>query len=459
MVCITFDSKKWLRMERTDNKLIELYDEHLSTIMQRFDTALEQRGFDAVVIGAGADIYRFLDDQPYPFIPNPHFVQWLPVAASPESCIIYQPGQPPKLIIYQPDDYWHKPPPLPEGTWIKRFELLVIGDADELSPQLSGLPARTAFIGEIRQWRHGPATDRQNPKALLDYLHYQRPYKTAFEIECIRLATMRAIPAHRAAEQSFRNGASEYDILLAFLRACRQTESELPYPAIIATNANGATLHYQHYERELAESHSLLIDAACSAYGYASDITRTHAFDTQNEFASMVSAMHATQQQICAKVQPNVPFAELHVFAHLAIAGLLKDWGIVARDPDELVETGVSAVFFPHGLGHFLGIQVHEVGGFFADPSGAEIPRPAKFPHLRLVRTLEPGQVLTIEPGIYFIDSLLDELKSKPVAKDVNWKLIDGLKKFGGIRIEDNVVVTPTGAENITRQAFAAGAS
>ena len=443
-------------MDLTDDTVIQLYDEHLSAVMRRFDAALEQCGFDAVVIGSGADIYRFLDDQTYPFIPNPHFVQWLPIVTNPESCVVYEPGKPPKLIIYQPDDYWYKSPPMPGAPWIERFELLVIGDPDDLAPQLSGLPARTALIGDTAQWRHGPSADLQNPKALLDHLHYQRPCKTPFEVECIRLATKRAVPAHLAAEQAFRDGAAEYDILIAFLGACRQTESELPYPAIIATNANGAVLHYQHYERDLSASHSLLIDAACSAYGYASDITRTHVYDTQNEFANMVADMDATQQRICEKVQPGVPFGELHAFAHHAIAGLLNDWGLVSRNADELVETGVSATFFPHGLGHFLGIQVHEVGGSFADPTGREIPRPERFPHLRLVRTLEANQVLTIEPGIYFIDSLLDKLKIQPVAKDVDWKLIDQLKKFGGIRIEDNVVVTPTGADNLTRQAFSA---
>ena len=446
-------------MDQTENTVRSLYDQHLSAVMRRFDLALEQCGFDAVVIGSGADIYRFLDDQPYPFTPNPHFVQWLPIATNPESCVIYQPGRRPKLVAYQPDDYWYKSPPLPGTPWIDHFDLATIGHPDELSPQLSGLPVRTAFIGDTRQWRHDPAADQQNPAALLNHLHYQRPYKTAFEIECIRLATQRAVPAHRAAEHAFRDGGTEYDILLAFLKACRQTESELPYPAIIATNANGAVLHYQHYERDLSASHSLLIDAACSAYGYASDITRTHVFEPQNDFAEMVADMDAAQQSICQKVQPGVPFGELHAFAHQSIAGLLKDWGLVALDADELIQTGVSAVFFPHGLGHFLGIQVHEVGGSFADPSGRELPRPEQYPHLRLVRTLETDQVLTIEPGIYFIDSLLDKLKTEPAAKAVNWKRIDELKKFGGIRIEDNVVVTATGAENLTRQAFSSDPS
>jgi Xaa-Pro dipeptidase len=443
-------------MHPTDDKVHELYASHLSTVMRRFDTALEQSGFDAVVIGTGADIYRFLDDQPHPFITNPHFVQWMPMATNPESCIIYQPGQRPGLVLYQPDDYWHKSPPLPDQPWIEPFDLLTIGRPDERPSNLAELPARTAYVGDPAQWRHGLAADQQNPHALLDNLHYHRPYKTAFEVECIRLATKRAVPAHRAAEAAFRSGASEFDILIAFLHACRQTEPELPYPPIIATNANGATLHYQHYERDADKLHSLLIDAACNAYGYASDITRTHVFDTQTEFANMVADMDAAQQRICAKVGPGVPFTELHASAHLAIAALLKDWGLVARDPDELVETGVSAIFFPHGLGHFLGIQVHEVGGFFADETGSEIPRSEKFPHLRLLRTLEVDHVLTIEPGIYFIDSLLDQLKTRPVAKDVNWGLIDELKKFGGIRIEDNVVVTPDGADNLTRQAFSA---
>jgi Xaa-Pro dipeptidase len=90
-----------------------------------------------------------------------------------------------------------------------------------------------------------------------------------------------------------------------------------------------------------------------------------------------------------------------------------------------------------------------------ADPTGAEIDRPDRFPHLRLARTLETGQVLTIEPGIYFIDTLLAQLKQSAVSGDVDWERLDRLRRFGGIRIEDNLVVTEDGAENLTRQAFA----
>lgn len=441
-------------MALDDHNARVLYPEHLTVITQRFDKALELAGFDAVAIGAGTDVFRFLDDQTYPFVPNPHFSQWMPITTNPESCIVYTPGQRPQLVLHRPDDYWHRSPPVPDVPWSKPFDVQAIAGPDDLVAILRGLPGRTAHIGAPAQWRHSPPADDQNPRTLLDYLHYYRPYKTSFERECIRLATARAVPAHYAAERAFRDGGAEYDILMAFLRACGQTELELPYGAIIATNANGAILHYQHYERTAATPRSLLIDAACSAYGYASDITRTYSFDSQVEFAQMVADMDTVQQELCGKVAPGVPFVELHEAAHLAIAGLLRDWGLVERGPAEIVATGTSATFFPHGLGHFLGIQVHEVGGFLADPNGAEIPQPEKYPHLRLLRTLEADQVLTIEPGIYFIDSLLDKLKSEPIAKHVNWTRIEELKKFGGIRIEDNLAVTSDGAENITRLVF-----
>ena len=109
------------------------------------------------------------------------------------------------------------------------------------------------------------------------------------------------------------------------------------------------------------------------------------------------------------------------------------------------------------GRAEFLGLQVHEVGGSYADTAGTEIERPKRYPTLRLVRTLEPGQVLTIEPGLYFIDSLLNDLQSKPAGRSIDWQKVARLKKLGGIRIEDNILVTANGHENLTRQACESG--
>ena len=123
---------------------------------------------------------------------------------------------------------------------------------------------------------------------------------------------------------------------------------------------------------------------------------------------------------------------------------------------DALVDLGVTSSFFPHGLGHLLGIQVHDVGGFLADENGNTINVPEAHPFLRLTRVLDEDMVLTIEPGIYAIDMLLDELRHTPAAAHVDWDAVDWFRPFGGIRIEDNVRVSADGCENLTRDAFAA---
>ncbi|MFW2405376.1 MAG: Xaa-Pro dipeptidase [Gammaproteobacteria bacterium] len=439
--------------DTADKRLFELYPAHFDLIRRRFEKALRECGFDAIVIGAGVEVMRFLDDQAHPFIPNPHLVQWLPLLAHPQSCLVFVPGDRPRLLIFRPDDYWHKPPPLPGVPWANHFDIEIATTTDQIGTVLNALPEHTAFLGDPEQWNHSPGDTNNNPGQLLNHLHFFRPFKTDYEIECIRAATQLAVPAHRAAERSFRCGQSEYDIWLAFLTACRQTAAELPYPAIIAKNRNGAVLHYQNYDRDDARSDSLLIDAACAACGYASDITRT--YSTDERFSRMIDDLDREQQLMVSEASAEKPFAELHAFAHRRIAQLLSDWGLVAGNPEHFVERGITTAFFPHGLGHFLGIQVHEVGGSFADTAGTEIQRPAEYPHLRLVRTLEAGQVLTIEPGVYFIDSLLEKLRTSDAGADVDWRQVESLKKFGGIRIEDNIVIRDNGPENLTRAAFA----
>jgi Xaa-Pro dipeptidase len=118
------------------------------------------------------------------------------------------------------------------------------------------------------------------------------------------------------------------------------------------------------------------------------------------------------------------------------------------------VDTGLSSVFYPHGLGHFIGLQTHDVAGLI-DNEGQEIPRPDGHPFLRLTRILEPGNVLTIEPGLYFIEPLLRQWRENGDASAINWSKIEALSPYGGIRIEDNVVVTETGCDNLTQRAFA----
>jgi Xaa-Pro dipeptidase len=119
------------------------------------------------------------------------------------------------------------------------------------------------------------------------------------------------------------------------------------------------------------------------------------------------------------------------------------------------VASGLSAVFYPHGLGHFLGLQTHDVAGLIADAAGTPIPRPEGHPFLRLTRKLEAGNVLTIEPGLYFVEPLLRKWRANGDIAAINWDKVEALAPYGGVRIEDNMLVTAGEPRNLTREAFA----
>jgi Xaa-Pro dipeptidase len=289
------------------------------------------------------------------------------------------------------------------------------------------------------------------------YLEYHRAYKTPYEIGMMRTATARGVRAHRAAERAFRAGASEFGIHLAYCQAAGQDAAELPYGNIIALNEHGAVLHYTDRDRVPPKAvRSFLIDAGASHHGYACDITRTYASDGHDAFRALVDAVDAAQLRMCDQVRAGFDYRQLHLDAHFALATILRDFDLVTVTPEVAVETGVSSAFFPHGIGHGIGLQVHDVAGFAESDGGGSIGRPEGHPYLRLTRVLEPGMVVTIEPGIYFIDMLLDELKDKGLGPSVNWEQVERFKPYGGIRIEDDVVCTEGAPRNLTREGFAA---
>src|SRR5690606_19147576 len=253
----------------------------------------------------------------------------------------------------------------------------------------------------------------------------------------------RGVRGHRAAERAFRAGASEFGIHLAYCQAAGQDANDLPYGNIVALNEHGAVLHYTDRDRvPPSPVRSFLIDAGASHGGYTCDITRTYSANSGDEFQALVDAVDAAQQRMCAQVRDGVDYRQLHLDAHLALGGILKDAGIIRVSAEEALSTGVSSAFFPHGIGHGLGLQVHEVAGFAASDRGGTIPKPEGHPYLRLTRSLEPGFVVTIEPGIYFVDMLLEDLRTAGRGGSVDWDRVDAFRPYGGIRIEDNVVCT-----------------
>lgn len=435
-----------------NDALAALYPQHLATLRERTDTALARGGFDNLVIPAGQPITKFLDDQDYPFVVNPHFKHWLPLVDAPGSWLVYTPGHKPKLVFLQPRDYWHVVPEAPTGYWVEHFDIVIVRKPVDALAELPAMQSRCAIIGDTMLDSVVP----NNPSVVVDHLHYHRSFKTPYELELMREASRRGTRGHRAAEQAFRDGQSEIGIHQAYLAAVGQIDAELPYSSIVCLNEHGAVLHYTHFDRSApAENRSFLIDAGASASGYASDITRTYAGKDAGEFQELIDAMDAAERSFVAKVRAGQSYPELHVHAHHVIAGVLREHGFIRMSAESAVESGVSSAFFPHGLGHGIGLQVHDVAGFQASETGGTIARPDGHPYLRLTRQLEPGMVVTIEPGLYFIDMLLAELKDKPVAADIDWAKVDRFRKYGGIRIEDDVVCTTGEPENLTRNAFA----
>jgi Xaa-Pro dipeptidase len=432
-----------------------LFEAHLDVVQKRATDALSETGFESLLLHAGTPPLLFLDDHHLPFKVQAPFKVWAPLLDAPDSFLFFVPGRKPRLLLSQPVDYWHKSPEMPRTYWSDAFDVVSCADRAAARAALPADLSRAAFIGEpfreLMSWGPGAI----NPEHLIAHLDYARAAKTPYEIAALSEANVLGARGHDAAEKAFRAGASEFEIGLAFMAACGLRERELPYNPIIALNENGAVLHYQVQRRDKpAKLNSLLIDAGAEFAGYASDITRTFSHHDAG-FAALIAKFDELQLDLCAQVKVGVDWRDFHQASYRAISEFLRETDVITVSADQAVDTALTSVFYPHGIGHLLGLQVHDVGGRQKDACGGEIERPYNHPFLRLTRKLEDGCVVTVEPGFYLIDQLLNEAKAKPIGKFINWNRVEQLRPFGGVRIEDNVVARPGGQENLTRRAFA----
>ena len=438
----------------TPQSWVSLFAAHIEVVEKRSAKALSAAGYEALLVHAGTPPLLFQDDHHLPFRAQAPFKVWVPLSDAPDSFVFFIPGRKPLLLLHAPVDYWHKSPEIPHTYWSGAFEIVSCPDREAARAALPRDLSRTAFLGapfpELMAW--GPAAI--NPEHLMAQLDYERAAKTQYEVAALLQANVLGARGHMAAEKAFRAGGSEFDIGLAFMAACGLRERELPYNPIIALNEGGAVLHYQVQNRDKpARLQSLLIDAGAEFAGYASDITRTHSHHDA-EFAALIRRFDELQLKLCAQVKVGVDWRDIHQASYRAISEFLRDADVISASADEAIDTALTSVFYPHGIGHLLGLQVHDVGGRQRDASGGEIERPYNHPFLRLTRKLEDGFVVTVEPGFYFIDQLLNEARAKPIGQKINWSRVAQLKPFGGIRIEDNVVARAGTPENLTRKAF-----
>ncbi len=427
------------------------YPAHIAELQKRTKQVLVREGLDALIIHSGQEIKVFLDDYSYPFKVNPHFKAWLPILENSNCWLIVNGVDKPTLIYFQPVDFWHKVVALPDSYWTEFFNIKILVTASEVDKLLPYDKKGYAYIGANVEVAKALGFDTVNPEPVLNYFHYHRAYKTAYEFACLRQSNLLAAKGHQAAKAAFLAGSSEFDIQQSYLKALAYSENQSPYGNIVSINENAAILHYTALARtKPLDPRSFLIDAGANFHGYAADITRTYSFK-QDKFAELIARMDQLMLTAVDGLQPGKSYVDLHLETYREVGQVLNEFDFINVDVDTAVETGIISTFFPHGLGHHLGLQTHDVGGFMADERGTHINAPKEHSFLRTSRIIESNQVFTIEPGLYFIESLLAKLKKSSYAKMINWQNVDLMRPFGGIRIEDNIIVHQSKNENMTR--------
>jgi Xaa-Pro dipeptidase len=432
-----------------------LYTQHIAALARRTDDVLEQNRIDSLLLHSGNETHYFGDDRGIPFQSYGHFCHWLPLN-TPDQFIWLRSGQKPTYLQVIPCDFWHEHninfPELLETGISNQFLVKTVSSSEQVFQAIER--KNCAYLGPDSEFAAANGIDKKNinPREIITYFDFYRGIKTEYEIENLREANRIALLGHESSRQSFLEGKSEYEIHFAFLKACNQLENESPYTNIVALNEKAAILHYQNKRKQRLEHSSvLLIDAGAKIHGYGSDITRTWSSSSCPVlFSNLINSITAIKDEIVSKVKPRINYQALHQTSLKLIANLLKESQICSGSLDEIIEKKIANLFMPHGIGHLLGIQVHDVAGHQQNTKGTALRPPADSPMLRCTRDLVPNMTFTIEPGLYFIPVILEQERKTDRGKNINWSLIDELTPFGGIRIEDNVRVTETGFENLT---------
>jgi Xaa-Pro dipeptidase len=427
----------------------ELYDAHLANVLADVERALERSaaagaGYGGVVLHAGAELLVHRDDQPHLFRQDFNFARLAPLPG-PDHLAVVRPGEKPRLIRVVPRDYWYESPASPAVNVERGFDYVEVSEVED-AIAAAGETESCAFLGDDPE-------DAVEPPHLMASLDWDRGYKTTWETECVRAAAVKAARGHAAVRDGAAEGLSERQLHHAYVAAAGLVDAEIPYPNIIGWNENAAVLHYQSKMAERpADARVLLIDAGASHLGYACDVTRTWPQPAAGTlFIELLDGMEQLQRELVAGVGPGVEYIDLHAAAHEGVARLLVSTGILECSAEEALDSRLTLPFLPHGLGHHLGLQVHDVAGHQVDPGGAKMDPPAQHPFLRTTRPLEPGHLVTIEPGLYFIPMLLGPVRESEHAASVDWQKVDELIPCGGIRIEDDILVTGDGHEDLTR--------
>jgi Xaa-Pro aminopeptidase len=396
---------------------------------------------EVVLIGAGDAIpIPGQGDQLYPF------------KAHPEYFYLADRQRPGSVLAFDPGDGWvHFVPEVSreERVWTGGGEEVGGRPAGELEGWLAARAGRPRAV--LGAGVEGAAPDEALSDRLRHRLAAVRRRKDAVELERMREAARITTEAYAQVPGWIRPGITErrlkIDLEHAFLRAGGDGTA---YDSIVGFGTDAAVLHFEPTQRTLRDGELVLIDAGAELRRYACDVTRTYpaggAFTPEQR--DLYAVVLEAQKAAVAGCRAGREFRDLHLDTSVRLARGLVDFGVLRGDAESLVERDAHALFFPHGLGHMVGLGVRDVHDRLPDRERSDRPG---LENLRLDMPLEPGFTVTIEPGLYFIPALLgDPEERRRHAEAVDWERVDGLLDFGGIRIEDNVVVTGGDPEVLT---------
>ncbi len=418
----------------------------------------------AILIMGNNDAPKNYLDNVYPFRQDSHFLYYAGINETGMAVLIEPDGR--DILFgrpYDPDDLvWHGPRPH-VGDHATAGGFGASMDISTLKTEIDRLISNGIRIHYLppyraeRSFQLAELLDANPEKVgngvsddLVRAVCTQRTIKTDEEVAEIEAALEVTAEMYRVAMTEARPGRRESEI--AGLMQARALELGCQQAFTPIVSVRGEVLHNHSYGNTMADGDLLLMDSGAeSASGYASDITRT--FPVSGRFSDRQRQIYeivlAAQMAVISAAGPSHDNREMHRLAARTIAGGLTALGLMKGNPDNAVEVGAHALFFPHGIGHMMGLDVHDMedlGDIVGYPEGEERSTQFGLAFLRMTRPLEPGFVITVEPGIYFIPALIDQWRAENRhAEFIDYERANEFREFGGIRIEDDVLITADG--------------
>lgn len=421
---------------------------HAQRTIDTFKTLYPDEALPVIYIAGAKTQYWSHCDQTVPLRQDRYFNYLSGAFDQPNCHVVYEPRAK-KLTLYLPpvdedDIMWSGLPLSPE-------QALKIYDVDEVKFSDS-LEADIKQLVNVITIPDGASTlDVATSPKLLEALDETRMIKDEYELDLMRHAAKISDNSHLAVMSALPIEKNEGHIHAEFVYHCmRQGSKNQAYDPICCSGTDCGTLHYERNDQTLEDKQLVLIDAGAEWQAYASDVTRTWPIDGEwtPEAREIYETVHKMHDAAMAMIKPGVHWEDVHLKTHRVLIKRFLELGIFQNGcEEEIFETRISAAFYPHGLGHMIGMNTHDTGG----KANYNDPNPM-LRYLRIRRKLQENMVVTVEPGCYFNKFLLDHHVSASMkSKYINQKVLDKYWPVGGVRIEDDVVITANGPEDLTK--------